>query len=239
MIQLQVDTKQLMQEVQNRLEGVKALTSTSVLEDLGKATFAITGERFMIAADNYARRNPKKMHHVYEWGQVGNSRARLFVLERSSVLAGDLMITAKFLPSKMPVPINPELLSPGRTGKVVSRRSVFKDKARVMEEGKMVSFTAKRVLSFMGTNGIAFIAPGKTINIMHPGGVQTRGAFESFMYDWYVRNGSSAMDSSGVYERIANDVSLILSTNGSKVSQIKTAVTKIANDISGGMDVIS
>jgi len=239
MIQLQIDTKQLMEEVQNKLAGVKALTSPSVLEELGKATFAITGERFMKAADNYARRNPKKMHHVYEWGSIGNSTKRLFVLERSSVIGGDLIISSRFLPSKMPVPINPELLSPGRTGKIVSRRSIFKDKASVMESGNMVSFTARRVLAFMGGNGMVFIRPGTTINIAHPGGIQTKGSFESFMYDWYVRNGNTIMDSSGVYEKIANDVSLVLSTNGQKVSQVKTAVAKIANSISGGMDVIS
>lgn len=239
MIQLQIDTRQLMEEVQNKLEGVKALTSPAVLEELGKATFAITGQRFMTATDNYARRNPKKMHHVYEWGSIGDSTKRLFVIERSSVIGGDLIISSRFLPSKMPVPINPELLSPGRTGKIVSKSSIFRDKAKIMEQGNMVSFTAKRMLAFMGTNGIAFIAPGKTVNIMHPGGIQTRGAFESFMYEWYVRNGNTIMDSSGVYERIANDVSLVLSTNGQKVSQIKTAVAKIANEISGGMDVMS
>ena len=177
------------------------------------------------------------MHHVYEWGRIGDSEARLFVLERSQILYGDLIVSAKFLPSIMPVPINPALLQAGRTGKVVSRTSVFKNKAEVMEAGTPVSFQAKRVLAFMGNNGIAFVAPGTQINILHPGGIQTRNAFASFMLEWYMNNGNTVMDSSGFYDRLVNDVSEVLSLNKPTITAVRQAVTKIANEVDLGAEI--
>lgn len=236
-LKLEIDSKQLVDQLEGFVTSLDELKSPAVLSQVARATFAITGERFMIAADNYARMNPKKMHHVYEWGRIGDFEARLFVLERSQILYGDLIVSAKFLPSRMPVPINPALLQAGRTGKVVSRTSVFKNKAEVMEAGAPVSFQAKRVLAFMGNNGIAFVAPGTQINILHPGGIQTRNAFASFMLEWYMNNGNTVMDSSGFYDRLVNDVSEVLSSNKPTITAVRQAVTKIANEVDLGAKI--
>lgn len=236
-VRLEIDTKQLVNSLDNLSVGLKELTSPTVLTEIARATFSITGERFMVDVNNYAKRNPKKMHHVYEWGGVGDSTKKLFVLKRDRILYGELIVSANFLPSRMPVPINPELLTPGRTGKSVSRQSIFRNKAEVMEIGNPVSFEAKRILAFMGNNGIAFIAPGTQIKILHPGGVQTKNAFTQYMTDWYYSRGNVVMDSSGYYDRLANDVSNALNLKGSSVSNVRAAVRKISDTIDTG-DII-
>jgi hypothetical protein len=238
MIQLQIDTKLLVEELNNKLAGIKHMTAPTVLQEMGKGIFAITGERFVLATDNYSRRNPKKMHHVYEWGGVGQPSKRLFVIERASILGGNLIVNARFLPSKLPVPINPLMLSKSGSNRSVSRRSIFKDKATVMEEGRRVSFTAKRVLAFMGNDGIAFVAPGTQINIEHPGGMQTNNAFANFMLEWYTKNGAAIMDASGFYEKVAQEVSLALNVKGAGIAQVRTAVARASNLVTGGKEVI-
>ena len=42
------------------------------------------------------------------------------------------------------------------------------------------------------------------------------------------------MDSSGLYERIANDVSLVLNSKNANVTQIQQAITRIADQIDVG-----
>lgn len=233
-VKLEVDTASLVKDLDSVLAGIKELTKPKVLNEISRAVFSITGKRFMIDIDNYARVNPKKMHHVYEWGNIGRSNSRLFELKRESMLNGTLIVASNFLPSKLPVPISPDLLMPGSTGKSVSRKNIFANKATVMESSTPVSFNAKRILAFMGNNGIAFIKPGTQINILHPGGIQTKNAFADYMLRWYTENGNAIMDSSGLYERIANDVSNVLSSSRNGIAQVQAAVTTIANQIDVG-----
>lgn len=224
MISLEVDVKQINAEMDSFINNIKQITNPSVVEEISKAIFTVTGEDFVAATDRYARANPKKMHHVYEWGKIGNSSARLFVIERASVLNGNLIINANFLPSKMPVPVNPELLTPGPTGKTVTSKSIFADKAKVMEQGQSVSFTAKKILSFIGDSGIVFIQPGKQINIMHPGGVGVKGAFAQFMSEWYMSDGYASIENSGLYEKLSNDISIALNKKSANINTVKKAV---------------
>ena len=223
-----------MSDLDGFLSNVKQITNPSVVSEISKGIFTVTGEEFVKSVDRYARMNPKKMHHVYEWGKVGEPSGRLFVLERNSVLNGSLIINAKFLPSRMPVPINPELLQQGKNGKIVTRRSIFADKATVMEEGRSVSFTAKRILSFVGDSGLVFVKPGTQINILHPGGKGVNGAFSEFLLEWYTNNGYSAMDNSGFFEKISNNVSIALNQNNATINTVKRAVSD--SIISMGLD---
>jgi hypothetical protein len=234
MISLSLDSAQITAEMDSFLANVKQITSPSVLEEISKAIFTVTGENFVKAADRYARMNPKKMHHVYEWGKIGEPTGRLFTLERISVLNGSLLINTNFLPSKMPVPINPELLLPGPTGKIVTRRSIFSDKAKVMEEGQSVTFTAQRILSFVGDNGLVFIKPGTQVNILTPGGRGVKGSFSEFLLQWYTENGYSILENSGLYERISNDVSAALSSSRASINTVKMAVAGAV--VSMGLD---
>jgi hypothetical protein len=238
MIQLQIDTKQLMNELDIKVNALKKIASPEVLEEISKAVFAITGPKFVSAVDSYSRRNPKSMHHVYEWGRIGDKNARLFVIERVSVLGGSLVINSNFIPSRTPVPINPEMLRAGKTGKSVTSKNIFRDKASIMESGRMVSYRAKKVLAFMGTDGMVFIAPGTQVNIASPGGKGVKSSFGKFMLDWYTKNGNVVMNSSGFYERMVDDISKVLSVKGAGSGEVKQTIARLVDIIDVNRGVI-
>jgi hypothetical protein len=241
MIKLSIN-KDSLSNLENQLnlkvEAIGMMTQKSYLQEVSKAAFVIVGEKFMKAIDRYSALNPKRMHHIYEWGKVGNPTARLFVLERVALLGGTSVTQSNFLMSKTPVPINPELLFPGKTGKYVSRRNIFRNKASVMESGVPITYQAQRMLAFMGRDGMKFIQPGTTINIRNPGGVATKSSFSRYMLEWYEKNAQLIMDSSGLYERIVNEASVILSKNNTGPADIKRSVAEISNAVSHGRVVI-
>jgi hypothetical protein len=237
MIKLSIDQKSinaLNNEINLKVEAIGQMTKSSFLDEVAKAAFTIITERFVLAADRYAVRNPKAMHHVYEWKSLGNPNARLFVLDRTSIVNGNLVITSRFTQSRVPVPIDPELLIPGKTGKYVNSRNVFRNKAQVMEDGQQITYEAQRMLAFKSIGGLHFIRPGTIVNIKNPGGVATKNAFSTFMLDWYNSNAQSIMDASGLYEKIVNDTSLLLSRNGTGMEDVQKLVTEIANTVSAG-----
>lgn len=232
MIQLTINPKQinnLFEELNLKLLGIKSLTTPSITEEIARAAFTITGQRFVKAVDTFAISNPKRMHHVYEWSQIGRPNARLFVLERQSILGGTLAINVSFLQSRVPVPIPPQLLTPGPTGKSVTSKTIFKDKANVMEKGKPVSFAAKKIITFLGINGQTFLQPGTVVNILNPGGVQVKNSFQRFMLEWYQNNSEAIMQSSGMYQKMINDVSNVLNASGAGAKEVRLAVKKIAS----------
>jgi hypothetical protein len=152
---------------------------------------------------------------------------------------GSMTIKTEFKPSKTPVPINPELLSPGATGKVVNKRNVFRDKAQVMEEGRAVHYQAKNMLAFMGSDlGIKFIQPGTTVNINNPGGKYVKGSLATFMSAWYNKNAQTIIDSSGLYERIANETARVLSKNNAGIADVKAVTQQVVNSIVAGREII-
>jgi hypothetical protein len=237
MIKLSIDSnslKTLQNELSMKVESIGVMTKPQYLEKVAEAAFVILGERFMLATDRYAVQNPKKMHHVYEWNQIGNPTARLFIIQRTSILGGNLVNEPRFLFSKVPVPVNPELLIPGKTGKYVTSKNIFRNKAQVMENNLPISYQANKALAFMGYDGIKFIRPGTVVHINNPGGVATKNAFSQWMLDWYNRNAQLIMDSSGLYEKIVDDASKVLSKNSSTSTDVLRSMTNLINNISRG-----
>lgn len=232
MIQLSVNQAELKKQLNLKIQAIGEMEKPYFLEEVAKAAFTLVGEKFVLAADRFAVQNPRRMHHVYEWKELGNPRARLFVIERISVLNGNLIVESSFLPSRTPVPINPELFIPGKSGKYVSKRNIFRNKADVMEKGLPIVYTASTMLAFAGKRGNMFLKPGTTINIKNPGGVATKNSFTMFMLDWYEKNAEKIMNSSGLYERIVNEASRILSENDKGASAIKTMISQIAHTAS-------
>ena len=231
----QTSINALNKELALKVNALSQITNGKILDDVARAAFVILGKRFMRATDTYSAVFPKKMHHVYEWKQVGNPKARLFVLERLSILNGNLTISSKFLLSKTPVPVPAELTNPGKTGKYVSTRSVFAQKAEVMETGRAVTFQARKTLAFLGTQGIQFIRAGKTVNIANPGGAPVKNAFSSYMAEWFSRNSQTIMDSSGLYEKIVQEASIVLNKTGSGIVDVEYAVKQVVDTISMNM----
>jgi hypothetical protein len=241
MIELSINKKNLAdlyKEITLKTAGIKELTSTSVLNEVGKAAFVILGERFMLAADRYAVANPKSMHHVYEWNKIGNPKARLFILERSKVMSGTILVNSTFLPSKSFVPIKSSNLIGPSTRSFSLSRHVFRNKAVVMEEGKSVRFKAQKTLSFFANDDQVFVAPGTVINIMNPGGVGVKHSFSRFLTDWYTKNAHSVIDSSGLYSKIVNEAASALNKKNAGVAEVKLAARKVSNSIGGEASVI-
>jgi hypothetical protein len=229
----------LNREIDLKVKAIGYMTQPDFLNEVSRAVFVILGERFMLATDRFAATNPKRMHHIYEWKRVGNPSARLFVLNRLSMMNGSININVTFKESRTPVPIDPELLVPGKTGKIVNRRNVFRDKAVIMEEGRAVHYQAKRMLAFMGSDlGLHFIRPGTTVDIKNPGGKYTKDSLAVFMANWYNKNAQTIIDSSGLYERIANEASIVLSKNNAGISDIKYVTKQIVDSIVLGREVI-
>jgi len=132
-------------------------------------------EGFYEYLDNLARANPGILHHIYEWGQVGNPSGRLVELKKQ--LAGSSAnIDASFLQSGT--------ISEGSN-------QPFYNKAEVMEEGITVvvnEVNAKAL--FFESGGQEFFRTGPIV-IENPGGAAVRGQFvqnfERFYNEYFER----------------------------------------------------
>lgn len=179
----------------------------NVLTEINNALFTISTKRFIRDLSLAAKMEPKKFHHVYEWNQTGNTSKKLFKMARIYSNGSSLKIGADFIKSKTPVPIPPELLQAGRTGKSVVSRSVFADKADVMESGRGISFQARRTLAFLGRSGVvSFIPNGTIVNILNPGGTQVKGSFEKFFHGWFAANTALVIQSSGILSSLQESI---------------------------------
>ena len=233
MLQLKIEDKVFLSQLTDKIDAIKELASPTVMQEIAKAAFVITGEKFMNAVDREAVKNPKAFHHVYEWGRLGSPDGRLFILERRGILNGSLDIETSFLPSR--VPVQSEISRTGRMPRTSNSTNIFRYKAEVMESGQQVNFTTNQTTP-IGVDG--FVAPGTRINILNPGGVQTKNSFGKFMVDWYVDNLNSIMETSGLYERIEREVAMVLTKKNPTKAEVRSIVASIANSITGGRDTI-
>ena len=111
--------------------------------------------------DGLARSHPGMLHHVYEWGEVGNPMERLFELTMSANKTS-AVIDAEFLQSRIPSPTSTE---------------PFYDKAEIMEEGRTVTINQVEAKAlFFESDGEEFFRSGPIV-IANPGGEATRGSF--------------------------------------------------------------
>ena len=222
-------TQQILDEINKKVAGLKTLSTQRNMAEVAKVAFTVTGKRFVQSLDREAAMNPKKYHHIYEWGRIGSSDARLFVLERGSVLGGNLVINSKFLPSRKPVPIPSGAMEQGSNGRRVTKRNIFKDKAKIMESGLSVNYTAKSVLAFLGRDGMVFLPKGYHVHINNPGGTATTNAFKEFMIRWYSTYADQVMISSGFYNKLAQDVARTLNIKGTGPNEVYTTVARTSS----------
>lgn len=127
-------------------------------------------EAFYDYLDGLARTNPGMLHHVYEWGAIGNPGARLVELKKELVSSKGATITADFLTSSS----IPE-----------GGNEPFYNKAEIMEEGIAVTVQAVQAQAmFFQINGEEFFRTGPLV-IENPGGEATRGAFLQAFEEFY------------------------------------------------------
>ena len=239
------DIDYLFKQINKKIDGIKAVASPTVMTSFAKAAFEITGFAFLKAVDNAAVRNKGRFHHVYEWGtagdprgNVGNPAERLFYLKRSGVLYGDLVIESKFKKSVTVQPMPPEFLIPGKTGRIVTRRMPFWNKAEVMEENIPIQMTrAEGFFPFIKNDGGSRrLGFARSVSIMNPGGPKTTHAFRDFMLEWYnSKMPAQVFRQSGFLEEVERRVALELENAGGNKDSVRRVIEGILRD--NGMDV--
>ena len=119
--------------------------------------------------DGLARSHPGMLHHVYEWGEVGNPMERLYDLSLQ-VNNTSAVIDAEFLESNIPSESGGE---------------PFYNKAIIMEEGIPVTINEKNAKALAFTiDGQEYFRVGP-ITIANPGGEATRGSFVEAFNEFY------------------------------------------------------
>jgi len=119
--------------------------------------------------DQLARVNPGMLHHVYEWGRVGDPGSRLFELKKQ-ISKNNAVITSEFL-----------------TSETISSTSnePFYEKAKIMEEG--ISVVVQEVEAqalFFEIDGVEYFRTGPIV-IENPGGSEVRGSFVEQFEEFY------------------------------------------------------
>jgi hypothetical protein len=141
--------------------------------------------------DVSARSNPKALHHIYEWYQVGSPNARLYDFEYTVSNVG-LSFKSNFKQSKS----------------LSENASVpFYNKARIMEEGVPVTISPKKsnVLAFDVEGETVFTSKEVTVN--NPGGNEVSGSFEKIVDEFFsVYFKQSFLRASGLYSYIKKPV---------------------------------
>jgi len=112
-------------------------------------------EAFYKYLDSTARLDPDRLHHMYEWGQTGVDKARLFRIEAFSGKQSIRFVT-EFMQSTS---VSPTANEP------------FVNKADVMESGTMVTITPRGEgpLVFEGDDG-DMVFTNEEVTIDNPGG---------------------------------------------------------------------
>lgn len=126
-------------------------------------------EAFYDYLDTLARTNPGMLHHIYEWGSVGDPQARLVELKKR--LAGkSVNIDSEFITSSS--------IPEGGT-------EPFYEKAEIMEEGIPITVQAVQAKAmFIQYQGEEFFTAGPIV-IENPGGEGVRGSFVAAFEEFY------------------------------------------------------
>lgn len=232
------DLLNIKKELDLKIGGIKELKSPAILTEFANAVFTVGSKAFVKAMNIEAKANPKRYHHLYEWNSIGSNTKRLFFLYNESSAGGSLVIRPGFIQSNSKVPVNPELLIPGNTGKSVAAKSVFRDKVSVMEKGDPITYRASKPTPMVDGGKINFIAKGTFIRINHPGGIQTKGSFEAFFNIWFSTRLQAIINSSGIIGSIDKEVAMILNKKNAGPADVRKAVILVLKEYSKGEEVV-
>ena len=232
------DLLNIQSELNLKVNGIKELSSKPVLEELANAIFTVSAKSFKKAVDLEAKRNPKKYHHIYEWNKLGMPSGRLFFLYKESSSNGILIIKPGFIQSRTKVPVDPLLRIPGRTGKSVASKHIFRNKASVMESGRTIVYRTSKNLPMTQDGKVRFVAAGTVIRNPHPGGKEVKGSFENYFNYWFAKKINSVIKSAGIIQSIDSEILKILNKPKAGPAQVRTAIINLLKQYSANEDVI-
>lgn len=190
MLKARFDTKQLNSMLKNTVQyGYGFLEGA----EIGQIEFNIRlGEYVVDVLNHYidkrATMHPETLHHIYEWGQVGDPSARLFSM-RSIASKRVIKFDGKFLKSSS---IGPTATEP------------FVNKAEVMENGIGVTISPKNGDFLVFDVGDETIFTMNDIYVAHPGGPAVEAGFANVIEEFF---GSyftgSLLKSSGLFDHLS------------------------------------
>lgn len=170
-MKVKYDAKDFLQKVTSVIEYSQGFVDSAKENKtvLSSGIAEISIDAFYDYLDGLARLHPGMLHHVYEWGQVGDPFGRLVELT-STISQRKVTISADFLESQ-------SISSTSNTP--------FYDKAKIMEEGiPVVVNEVEAKALFFEIDGEEFFRVGP-IYIANPGGSSTRGSFLKAFEDFY------------------------------------------------------
>jgi hypothetical protein len=225
--------------VNSKVKQMELIISPISLTEISKAIFTITTKKFLKDLSIAALQDPKRYHHLYEWGEIGKEPRKLFMLKRSSIRYGNLTIDIIPMKSTKPVPIPPALLQPGKTGKTVKTQSIFRNKMEIMEENIPIHFVTKKTIVFSPDGQeLVFVPSEKIINILNPGGTKTTHALRDFSKIWYDTKAPLVIQSSRLIQQIGNEVAKTINAQGSSPQMVYATIKKVTLSYSQDRDVV-
>jgi hypothetical protein len=228
MIQVEVNLNNFKRQMNSLNKSLEDLPSKKNMNNITRAAGSIAAKSFVKDLNSIAKTNKKSYHHIYEWDRVGVNNARLFTVLKTGVDSNNISLLIKFDKSKTKVPIAKRLQKPGPSGKIVTRTTVFKNKAEVMEKNSPVSFTAKRNIAYTTTGrDIVFKRRGTLVTVRRPGGDGTTGAVEKFAKKWEKSMLRPAINNSGIFNKLSNDISKTMNKNNFTSTDIIQCITAV------------
>jgi hypothetical protein len=223
MIHFKIDQRRFNEEVSSLLSELNHIPNADNTNRIARAVGSIAAKEFVKSLNKTARSTKSEFHHLYEWKEVGKDDARLFRVKRvASAKSVEVKILLK--KSTKQVPVAKQLTTPGKTGKVVTRRSVFKNKAEVMESGKSISWVANRNVVFLGNGKLIFKRKGTVFNKPYAGGSEVKGALERFTNKWESGMAAGAIDKSKLFYKLEKDIAKTMSQPKIKSGDIKKCI---------------
>lgn len=223
-----MDQDQFKSEMDNITSNLKNISNKENISNISRAIGSIVAKESVKSLNAVAKADRSQYHHLYEWNQNGRDSARLVKAKRV-VKGSSINIEFVFKKSNTKVPVSKKLSRPGRTGKFVSRNSVFKNKAEVIESGRSVSWTAKRNVVFLSNNSIVFKKKGTVFNISNPGGTAAHGALTRFSKKWESGMANGAIEKSKLFIKIEKDIAKTMSMENFKSSDIRDCIKIVCN----------
>lgn len=173
MITARIKADDLIKKLENSIKYTDAFTRELKRNKkiLNKKVGEESTEAFYEYLDSLARSHPGMLHHVYEWGQIGDPFGRLYELSLG-INGTSAVIDANFLESETPSP----------TSDVP-----FYDKADIMESGDSITISEVEAdVLFFEMDGEEFFRHGPIV-IANPGGREVRGSFVNAFNEFYER----------------------------------------------------
>lgn len=179
--------------------------------------------------------DPSRFHHVYEWNQIGNPRAKLW----NNVLrghGGNRTATWTWRASKTIVPVTQEAKDAG-----VQQIHVFVWKAPVMEYATNITIRPSR------KTGLAYFTgptsdPGRwqlnftksPIDVQNPGGAQVKGAFTAAFIEWWSETGGAGAEFSRRIRRVLEQDFKEMPNSFKRGTRTRTKTFSIQGEAAGG-----